>query len=339
MSPEVSTGMNVDGIDVAVEDALRRAAARATLAPSIHNSQPWHFVVGASSIDVRADPERRVPVIDPAGRQGAISCGAAIFALRVALAAERLDVVTVVPANPDDPDLLATVTVVGRPAEIDLGARRLDDAADERRSNRRQFDADAVPAAVVDRLVYAAELEGAWLQPVHGEADRVLVAVASQHADTLQNGNPAYRAELRAWTTDDPTRPDGVPAAAIPHTTSPARDDVPIRDFDTRVASQLAAQTPSSLNQTMLVLGTAGDRPPDWLAAGQALERVLLELTSAGYVASMFSQVAEEPSTRQQLRDGLRLSGHPHLVLRVGHALLTPATPRRPNSEVITVGA
>ena len=49
------------------------------------------------------------------------------------------------------------------------------------------------------------------------------VAPLSQLADQIENADPAYRAELRAWTSDDPRRADGVPAFAVPHVDAGAR--------------------------------------------------------------------------------------------------------------------
>lgn len=319
-----------------VAQALRHAAERATLAPSIHNTQPWRFVVGPDRLDIYAVPGRRAPVIDPAGRQLAISCGAALFGARAALAAAELDAVTTLLPDSAQPDWLATITVVGTASAADPDAVRLDAAAGARHSNRRQFGPDPVPDSVVETLVHAAEVEGAWVQPIHSEHDRVAVSVLSQQADALQNANPAYRGELREWTTDDPQRRDGVPASAVPHVTGVAHDDVPIRDFDTRGAGGLPGDTRSSANQTMVVLGTAGDGMRDWLITGQALGRVLLEVTSAGLVASILSQIVEAPTTRQQLREDLRLSGQPQLLIRVGAAGATPASARLPMSDVIT---
>ena len=319
-----------------VEQALYQAAARATLAPSIHNTQPWRFVLRPGRLDVYADSQRRAPVIDPTGRQLAISCGAALFGARAALAAGQLDAVTTLLPEPAEPDLLASITVVGMTPSPDENARRLDAVADARHSNRRQFSPDPVPDDVVDTLTHAAEVEGAWLHPIRDLDDRVTVATLSQRADALQNSDPAYLAELRAWTSDDPGRHDGVPAAAVPHATGAAHDDIPIRDFDTYGAGALPTETRSSIAQTLLVLGTAGDSMRDWLIAGQALGRVLLELTSAGFVASILSQVVEAPSTRQLLRHELRLAGRPQLLLRVGTAAPTPATLRLLLTDVIT---
>jgi hypothetical protein len=61
--------------------AMLGTAARA---PSIHNTQPWRFAVGTHTIDLYADPARKLRC-DRAGREMLISCGAALFGLRLAV--------------------------------------------------------------------------------------------------------------------------------------------------------------------------------------------------------------------------------------------------------------
>src|SRR5690606_40254205 len=66
---------------------LRAAVEAAVWAPSVHNTQPWSFCVSGAEVRLSADPERRLRVTDPDGRQMLISCGAALFNLRIALRA------------------------------------------------------------------------------------------------------------------------------------------------------------------------------------------------------------------------------------------------------------
>jgi hypothetical protein len=324
-----------------VRETLFDAAARATLAPSIHNTQPWSFVVRENQLDLYADSERAVPVVDPDGRQRTISCGAALFGARAALAAAGIEALTTLVPDPADPSLVASVTAVGAVSGDDVQAiaeaARLDAAAELRHTNRRAFGPDLVPDEVIELLAHAALVEGAWLQPVTGLTDRVMMASLSQHAKELQNARTDYTAELHAWTSSDPSRRDGVPMSAAPHRSDEAHDDIPIRAFDTTGDGALPGETRSRLTQTLVVLGTAGDRLRDWLVVGQALDRVLLELTNRGYVASVLSQMIEEPLVREQLRSELRISGWPQLVLRIGVAEPTPATPRRIASDVIAM--
>src|SRR5437764_14995268 len=65
---------------------LHRAAMRAMRAPSIHNTQPWRFVLTQDALEIHADRTRRLKVLDPRGRQLRISLGCALFHARVAIA-------------------------------------------------------------------------------------------------------------------------------------------------------------------------------------------------------------------------------------------------------------
>jgi hypothetical protein len=314
--------------------ALRRAVARAVLAPSVHNTQPWRFVIDGERLEIHADRSRRLRVLDPTGRQMTISCGCALFNARIALAAAGYDATIERYPDPARSDLVARLTL-GRQSSEPVPLAALDVMIDLRQTNRRRFASDPVPPEVVDGLIEAAAAADAQLYEIKDPEQRFSVAKLSQEADREQNANPAYRAELRAWTTDDPKQRDGVPSLAVPHVDAGANDDIPIRDFDTRGMGWLPVETRSSMNQSLLLLGTLDDRPPAWLRAGEALEHVLLEVTRQGYAASPLTQVVEIPVTRARLRSDLRLDMQPHVLLRVGRAPKTPATRRRRITDVL----
>jgi hypothetical protein len=282
--------------------ALRRAAARAALAPSIHNSQPWRFILTNGVLELHADRSRQLNMLDPASRQLLISCGCALFNARAALAAAGY--ASAVQYFPDlgRPSLLTQLSVTEQLPDLELGV--LDSLIELRHTNRRPFTEEQVPAAVVEDLLRAASAEDANLLVVQDE--RIAAAVLTQRAVALQHADPAYRAELRAWSTDEPVR-----------------------------LNDLSVEPQPTGQQCLLVLWTATDNPFAWLRAGEALQRTLLELTRQGYVAELMSEVAEMPPIRAMLRRELDLSGAPHLLLRVGRAPATPATRRRRLVEVL----
>ncbi|MDT4916773.1 MAG: hypothetical protein QOH89_1473 [Pseudonocardiales bacterium] len=307
--------------------ALRRAAVRAAMAPSVHNTQPWRMHIKDGRLDIFADRSRRLPVLDPTSRQLLISCGCAVMNARVSLAADGRHTEVVRSHDPINEELLASITLQAGPADLALAA--LDPAVETRQTNRRQFSPEEVPAAVLEVLEAAAEAEHATLFVVRDPDQRDVVAALSQRADDIENLNPAYRAELRAWTSDEPGRRDGVPPLAVPRVDGTAEDDVPIRDFDTRGKGALPAATHSTRKQTLAVVCTAGDSPAEWLRAGEALERVLLEIARHGYAASPLTQVTEVPAARAQLRQELSMMGYPHVLLRIGRAPVTASSRRR----------
>jgi hypothetical protein len=319
-----------------VSTALRRAAVRATRAPSVHNTQPWRLVLNGDTLEIHADWSRQLRVLDPRGRQLLLSCGCALFNARVALAAAGYDARVDRLADRTRPNLVARIVLDGSPGPDTAALAVLDAAIDERHTNRRQFSDDVVPADLVAALVDAANIEGCDLFPVLRPEHRLAAARLSQQADQIENVDPAYRAELRAWTTDDLRRSDGVPASATPHVDVGAEDDLPIRDFDTRGMGWLPTRTRSSLRQCLLLLGSCEDDAMAWLRAGEALERMLLEVARLGYAASPLTQVIEVTRTNELLRHELGLTMFPHVLLRVGRAPAMLATRRRRLVDVIT---
>ena len=85
------------------------------------------------------------------------------------------------------------------------------------------------------------------------------------------------------------------------------------------------------------VLQTHTDERADWLRGGQAMHRLLLAASTAGFQASFLNQPLEVPRLREELRRDLGLPGHPQLVLRLGRPRdpLPPPTPRLPVSDVL----
>ncbi len=84
------------------------------------------------------------------------------------------------------------------------------------------------------------------------------------------------------------------------------------------------------------MLRTTADQPADWLRAGQALNRLLLRAASRWVFASLQSQPLELPGYREQVRALLPGAGYPQMLLQFGRANTAPATPRRPQADLMT---
>ncbi|HEV7204153.1 MAG TPA: hypothetical protein VGN18_06050 [Jatrophihabitans sp.] len=319
----------------AIATILRRAALRAMRAPSVHNTQPWTFTLGKNSLEIRADLGRQLSVLDPRGRQLIMSCGCALFNARVAIAAAGYEPVVERYPDPAHPELVARLTVGDARGWQAIAA--LDLAIDQRRTNRRAFAPEPVPPSVVGDLVQAARAEGAILVPITSVEHRLATARLSKLADQIEHADPAYRDELRAWTTDDPRRRDGVQAASVPYAgTGAASDDpLPIREFDVRGMGWLPSSSHSDVDQCLLLLCSIQDSAPSWLRAGEALEHLWLELTRQGYWATPLAQVVEVGATHEELRAELDLDVHPEILLRVGRAPDTVRTQRRHPMDII----
>jgi hypothetical protein len=234
---------------------LTEAVERANLAPSVHNTQPWHFVVRPDVLELHGDNDRQLRALDPTGRQMVISCGCALFNARVGLAADRMVDVDRLP-DAAKPDLLARLTLLDEPAPW-TPLVRIGSMIEKRHTSRRDFFDEDVPPDVIYELTTAAEQEGASLVQIVKPEHKMVATQLSREAETIQNMDPRYQAELQAWTTTDLRRTDGVPVSAIPHTDSRFETEGLIRDFDVAGKGCLPRLKQSSLNHCLMVLGTA----------------------------------------------------------------------------------
>jgi hypothetical protein len=314
--------------------------ATAARAPSVHNTQPWRFHVSKRSVELWCDPERKLRT-DPLGRQMLISCGAALFGLR--LAVRSLGYQPVVERLPDRSQLRLLARVrIGAAAPMNALERQLLAAVPHRHTHRGPFAAGPLPAGLLAGLQNDALTEGATLALVdEGLAyERLawIVATAAHRGDL----DPVAQTETRKWTRDAlSTAKDGVPGAAlaagppgqVPHGRLRQRDFDLGRDLARLSGQEAADEVPPAATAILL---TSGDRRADWLCAGQALQRLLLHAASRWVFASLHTQPLEDPVTRALIRDRLALPGNPQMVLQFGPAISAASTPRRPPDELIT---
>ena len=68
-------------------EVIKKAVQLACRAPSLHNSQPWHWVAEDGTVQLYLDKERVLYSTDHLGREALIGCGAALDHFRVAMAA------------------------------------------------------------------------------------------------------------------------------------------------------------------------------------------------------------------------------------------------------------
>lgn len=300
------------------EQLVREMVAAATQAPSVHNTQPWRFVASDDTVAVWADPSRRLPVLDPAGRALHVSCGAALALAEVYARSRGVGCTLRLLPDREQPDHLADIVFAGSGAvtDADLAA-----AIPARHTDRRPFDPRPVPAELTRALALAVEHEGCWLKVIEDVDDRATVAVTLARAEEGLAADPAYREELRAWTGRREDATDGLPAGVAAGPPPAARgSSFRLRDFDPDAGAPTtpAGDPPLAEHPLVVVLGTADDDAQSWLRAGRALGRLLLTATAAGLACSPMTQALELTDTRTRLTHDLGLLGHPQMVLRVG---------------------
>ncbi|WP_345733937.1 Acg family FMN-binding oxidoreductase, partial [Cryptosporangium minutisporangium] len=280
-----------------LQAVLDEAAAAALRAPSVLNTQPWRWIVHERSLDLRADPTRRLTALDPEGRMLTVSCGAALDHALIALRVEGYPARVELLPDPHDPELLATIHPAAyRPAAAEDYWRY--QTTLRRHTDRRPFGPDPVTEDQIAGLARAAFAHGVHLHVVETHQVPVLAAVAAAAART-ELADPAERAELNRWAHREPGAATGLPVdVTVPGTPRP----VPLRPYAEDVEGRLEAGPGDDSGARYLILWGHQDGRRAWLRAGQALSAVLLTAAELGLGTSPMTDLVEVASTRLVLR-------------------------------------
>jgi nitroreductase len=315
--------------DRTIEEIVRDASS----APSMHNAQPWRFRYDRADrvFELRPDLERSMAHADRFHRALHLGCGAALFNLRVAAAHRGWYPGTSILPRPEDQRLLARVRLEERQPPQDLVG--LYPALSRRHTSRDPFEPRPVPESVREELCRAAEAEGAGMSfPERWYVESIADLVQDAEAHDVLAPDP----DLVRWTYPGAHAEDeGVPE----HAFGPRkrRGRAPVRDFAGRRRVPGRATADFEADPQLALLSTRRDRIPDWVRAGQALERVLLLATLRGLATALTSHALEAPELRWLVRDPQAPPGHVQMVLRLGYGPPGPPTPRRSVRDVLVI--
>jgi hypothetical protein len=312
-------------------DDLASVIGCAELAPSVHNTQPWKCTAAGNSIEVRADRQRHLAVLDPTGRELTVSCGAAIEFAVIAARGLGWDCTTRLLPDPADADLLAVIDIGERRA-VETADRELLEAIPRRYTDRGRYEPRLVTADLLEVLDQGVAHRGVWLRVMDHEGDRLAVIQALTDAEAAEAADPAYREELAAWLRSGHA-PDGIPPTALGSEPVAGQvNDVPARDFsgDNQHPEPGGDGPPPDVERdTLLMIGTEQDNELCWIQAGQALGWLLLTLTVHGFSSQPLGQALDVEGSRLRLSGQIGLIGHVQFLLRTGIGHGAPTTGRR----------
>jgi len=337
----------------------------AVLAPSKYNVQPWGFDISGNSVEVICNRHGALQQSDPNNRELIMSCGAAVFNFRVAAA--HFGCETNVQAFPYHGDgfLVARIFLRNGVTENLANSPRHsalvndDDNVKLETQDSNSPDDELFQAILIRHTVggnfrdrtpsdkaltlcrRAAVCNGAWLRLIRNKWTQRKIGRLVAKADRVQMADQLFREELAMWIRPDDGRTKaGMPASAyglpeclnfLTTTLSHLVFSFNIGRFVAYRDRNLAQNSPA-----LAVIGTAEDSPKAWLAAGQALEAVLLQATAAGLGASFLNQPVQVSYLRKDLLHVINATGFPQALLRLGYAKRGNDTPRRPLDDVVT---
>ncbi len=321
------------------EEKLKFILNYAILAPSSHNTQPWLFKVDSKTIYLYADRSRGLFVADPKGRELIISCGTALYNLRIALHhfGYKGEITTF--PDPTNANLLACIKL-GYSIPESTDNKLLFNAIPKRHTNRKDYQWWDVPESLLKWLQSDAEQKGAWLHIIKKSTVRHQIAQLVVQAEHQLMADHNYRQELADWIhpANNKTH-DGIPgyAQGINEYFDFATPlfALVLRTFD--LGDSLAERSGKLVERSpaIVVLGTRNDTDANWLAAGQALEKILLRGQAVGLCSSFLNQPIQVPQLRSELSKVLSQSGFPQIILRLGFCEEVKPTPRRAVDKVL----
>lgn len=325
---------------------LRAALELAVHAPSIHNTQPWRWEIGADELRLRLDGDRVLAATDPDGHAALLSCGATLRLAVIALTSMGWASEVSYSAVGGGVDPLATIRIVGTvpatAADLALAA-----AARSRVSDRRLLDAGGISAERLEELRGRSSAEPAAFVNLVAADDterRIWLTVLSTHAADAEEADPEQEAELRRWVHQDAAADDGIPEWAVPETSGGQRhSDVRQRDY-TAVDSPGGLPVPAGVDEhpVFAIVMTPSDTAADHLRAGEVMMQLMLEAAVLGVTTCPVSQVVDHVTGRLRLAQVLGGTAVPQMVLRMGipiHGVAPAPTPRRPVAAIIDTSA
>lgn len=308
----------------------------ASLAPSTHNAQPWVVhVLAADRMLLGIDPRRRLPAVDPDGREALLSMGAFLENLVLAAGARGRAVrYTALAAYPETADLLDVRLFRATPTRYPLA--RLTG----RRTLREEYlDRPLTPADLA--ALSSAAGDGTLFLP-RGSAAAHYLTDATVEANRVQAARDAAQHELTQWVrlsdADGRRHRDGLTPASMEMsgpTAFYARHFMQPRSLLTprnraRAVDRAIAQAHAGAG--WLVLTSPDSRAATLVDAGRRYERLLLGLRERMLAVHPMSQVLEETPFAGDVGRQIGTRDPVQFVLRVGYvrAYPDPVSLRRP---------
>ncbi|MCX2729382.1 nitroreductase family protein [Saccharopolyspora sp. NFXS83] len=287
-------------------------------APSVHNAQPWTLVVRGHVAELHPRQVDLLDEHDPQGRDRAISFGAALTNLLVAVRhLGRLPHVDRA-AAPESEPATAKITATREATPSGVDERRFA-AIERRRSYRGAFAEQPVTDAERDTLRVAAGLGPDEMHWITGSTEASEVARSLAYAARVLHADAEYQRELTHWivqqdATGDPTPGAGIPEKALGRQGLPA---VGLVTGQTKLPDEslLASRIE---HDSVLVLCSATDSTIDHVRIGEALQSAWLEATAGGLAVSVMTQPLRLEEMRKAVTEQLGLAGVPHAFLRFG---------------------
>lgn len=317
-------------------DVFETCVTRAALAPTVHNTQPARWVRDENVLSLFCDTNVGLTVCDPTGRDAALSCGAVLEAMMLALSAHQIS---------------AEVTLTGKDTAPNQG---LVAVAHLKLSDGTK---DGLHAQLEHRFTWRAafapdpaKLFG-WTRPdarfVMDKTGRAWLAERNDWASFQIMQQDGFRKELLNWMRLSDAHPraglDGMDRASMQMSATEARmaPFALVTFWRFLNALGLTKGLVSEHNVTLtapLIALFHVDNSENPVASGRAYLRMCLEACSLGFAGWPMAALSDHPTTNAQVCERFGIAPDRRLVQVIRFGIPTgeaTARARRPLSDVI----
>jgi len=332
------SGLRTKSPVAGLDPALGHVLHYASFAPSGHNSQPWYVkLIDDRKMIIGADPERRLPAVDPNNREAMLSLGAFVENLSLAAGDMGYEAQTEVRAgNPLEQEILEVSLRKSKPVPYPLKRMnlRMTPKHGYRSRDLKKDDVDALakplgaqlfyfpPGSEHARCIEEGTVEAFRVQADRDEAQQELVKwlrLSHEAAERQRGGLTTEGMEIRGlkgWYVRNFTKPDDFMKKGM-------------RKRSVDQAARLVRQ-----GGGWFVITSAGESVADLIDAGRRFERMALMARERGVAIHPMTQILEEKIGRSKIVSNHDSGMLPQFVLRVGYLdpYPDPVSPRRPVS-------
>ena len=299
---------------------IRELLEYARLAPSVHNTQPWRFVVDGDTISLVVAPERLLGAGDPTSRESWISFGICLEAILQAAKGLGMQATITEIQGAALNNTIATIRITPDSSEKQPEILK---ALKNRHTHRERMELAPIPSRLIENCQnIITDLEGVNVFFMQDKSSIGKVADDTFKAMSLALSSPDFRNELYHF---------------VHYNWSPARTGMhgytqgegALGSILGKLSIKLgfglgtkARHDQQRINDAsaLVFIGTTGDVPSFWLRAGQAYMRVALEITKSGLAQSTLAAPIEAPNFHEDIEKMLDTPLRLQTMLRIGKA-------------------
>lgn len=310
-------------------EKLENICRMARLAPSVHNVQPWEFVLGDNSITVRLSKDRSLDAGDPVQRETWVSIGACVETCLVAAAHQGYAGTVGKLANDG-------VVITFSPSATN--EQIASSSIMKRSSDRTVYSKRQIPAEKLGEIEESSKIPGVELKIVTERPIIDLVAKLTGQGMTMAMQSRAFREELSGLIN----RPMSSKNTGFSY------KSLRINALQGFVQPSLAKSSRSvqyhrkqeqarmKSAQALIMTFTPGDTRKDWVAAGRAYQRAGLMAAQLGLSQATSAAVVEATDFHTDIEDRLGTSKRLQTLMRVGYGSRKSTTsPRIATKDLI----